>query len=251
MKTILQKKYLSMLMLGATIVVFSGCSDSDDPDPDPAVTLPITSMATFSVMVTNITNGQPLTPLAVIAHHENYSPWQLGSAATVGLEMLAESGSPVAYLAEADGSDDVLKTASSTNGPFAPGATETVMITVMEASDLEISVAAMLAKTNDAFAGLSKVAVGSMAVGDSTTLLARAYDAGTELNTETAGTIPAPVLDGDPPGIGFDMERNDIGNFISVSAGVVTKDDGFTTSDLLEIHRWLGPVAKVTITRMP
>jgi len=247
MKTILQKKYLSMLILGATIVVFSGCSDSDDPEAIPPAT---ESMATFSLEVINITYGQPITPLAVIAHNEDYSPWTLGSPATDGLEELAEGGDPTNYLAEADGSNDVMATAQS-SGLLAPGETINMVITAEASEDLEISVAAMLAKTNDVLTGLSKVAVGSMAVGDSTTLLARAYDAGTELNTETAGTIPAPVSDGDPPGVGFDMERNDNGNFISVSAGVVTKDDGFTTSDLLEIHRWLGPVAKVTITRMP
>ncbi len=242
MKTILRKKYLFIAILGS-VVIFSGCSDDDD---DPAITPPATeSMATFSVEVTNITYAQPITPLAVIVHNENYSPWQLGGAATVGLERLAESGDPAAYLTEADASADVLKTAASSNGPFGPGATETVMITAMQASDLEISVAAMLANTNDAFTGLRKVVVGGMAVGDSIIRLARVYDAGTELNTETATTMPGPAAGGE----GFNNVRDDTGDFISVSAGVVTNADGLATSALDESHRWLGSAAKVTITR--
>ncbi len=244
MKTIFRQKYLPIAILAATVTVLGGCfhDDDDDPATEPPATEP---MATFSVEVINITNAQPITPLAVIAHHENYSPWQLGSVASVGLERLAESGDPSAFIAEADASVDVLATASSINGPFGPGAAETVMITAMQASDLEISVTAMLANTNDAFTSLRKVAVGGMAVGDSTTMLARVYDAGTELNTETAATMPGPAAGGE----GFNAIRDDTGDFISVSAGVVTSDDGLANSALGESHRWLGAAAKVTITR--
>jgi len=239
MKKGIPKNILSAAILSASVVALGGCFHDDDDDPVAAAT------ATYFVSVTNVTNGQPITPLAVIAHHENYSPWMLGSVATTGLEMLAESGDPSAFIAEANASADVLATASSVNGPFGPGATETVTITAIVVSDMEISVTAMLANTNDAFTSLPKMAVGSMAVGDSSTMLARVYDAGTEAHTETAGTMPGPAAGGE----GFNATRDDNGNFISVSAGVVTSDDGLATSALNESHRWLGAAAKVTVTR--
>lgn len=230
------------LLLGISLAMLGGCFHDDD---DPVTPAPA-AMVTYSITVTNITNGQPLTPLGVIAHYSNYQPWQAGSAASVGLEMLAESGDPSVFLSEAQTSADVLGSVASANGPFGPGAFETVMLTTLAASDLEITVAAMLANTNDAFAGAKNVLVGDLAVGQSRTLLAHVYDAGTELNTETAGTMPGPAAGGE----GFNALRDDTGNFISVHAGVLTSDDGLISSALNESHRWQGPAAKVVITRM-
>ncbi len=243
MKMHIKAKTLSILLIGTSLVFTSGCFH--DEDDDAIVTMPV-AMVTYSVTVTNITNGQPLTPLGVIAHHSNYQAWQAGSAASAGLEMLAESGDPSVFLSDAAVSSDVLGTVASGNGPFGPGASETVMLTTIEASDLEITVAAMLANTNDAFAGIANVLVGDLAAGDSITMLAHAYDAGTELNTETAGTMPGPAAGGE----GFNAVRDDTGDFITIHAGVVTNDDGLASSVLDESHRWQGPAAKVVITRM-
>jgi len=236
MKTYFRNIHFPLAVLGVSFFVMTGCSDNDNPAP--AATTP---MATFEVKVTNVTNNQQLTPLAVIAHHSNYAAWQLGSAASSGLEMLAESGSPDDFLTAADASADVVATVSVA-GP-APGGSETATITAMEVSDLEITVATMLAVTNDAFTGVSKVDVGAMVVGDSITMKSRVYDAGTEVNSEAPGTMPG--LNG---GEGFNAELVDTG-FISVHAGVLTTNDGLTSSALDESYRWLGAAAKITITR--
>ena len=242
MKMHIKAKTLPVLLLGTSLVLTSGCFHDEDDDP---IVMAPAVMVTYSVTVTNITNGQPLTPIGVIAHHSNYQAWQAGSAANTGLEMLAESGDPSVFLSDAAASSDVLGTVASGNGPFGPGASETVMLTTIEASDLEITVAAMLANTNDAFAGIANVLVGDLAAGDSITLLAHVYDAGTELNTETTGTMPGPAAGGE----GFNAVRDDTGDFIAVHAGVVTNDDGLASSALDESHRWQGPAAKVVITR--
>ena len=77
-------------------------------------------MATFDVTVTNLTNAQPLSPVAVIAHQDGYAVFSIGAAATVGLEELAEGGDNTTLLSEADADSAVLASASGA-GPIGPG----------------------------------------------------------------------------------------------------------------------------------
>lgn len=86
--------------------------------------------------------------------------------------------------------------------------------------------------------------IGDLAVGESKTIYAHPYDAGTEENTETASTIPGPAGGGE----GFNAQRLDR-DFVSAHSGVVTSDDGLATSALDESHRFLAPVAKIVVTR--
>ena len=67
---------------------------------------------TFEVTVTNLTNAQPLSPVAVIAHQSGYSTFTIGTAATAGLELMAEGGDNSMFLAEADADANVLTSAS-------------------------------------------------------------------------------------------------------------------------------------------
>lgn len=229
-------KQLTRVVIMSMFVSIVACQHEDEK---------MDSKATFEIDVTNATNGQPLTPVAVVAHTSDFHPWTLGSAASTGLEMLAEGGDVSQFLADADADMNVKETASSENGPFGPGVTETVMIKVKKpGKDLQISVAAMLANTNDAFTGIANVAVGDLKKGDSMSMLARVYDAGTEGNSESASSMPGPAAGGE----GFNATRDDT-DFVSIHAGVVTADDGLTASALTEAHRWLGPAAKITITR--
>lgn len=235
MKKYQRDKAKKLVLLASMAVLLSACFHDNKKD----------SMAMYEIEVTNTTNGQPLTPVAAIVHNAGYQPWTLGSAASAGLEMLAEGGDVTQFIADAEADVNVEETASSTSGPFGPGATETVMVEVEPDSSLQISVAAMLANTNDAFTGLANVPVGHLMMGDSLSMMARVYDAGTESNSETAATMPGPAAGGE----GFNAARDDT-DFVSIHAGVVTADDGLATSALNETHRWLGPAAKITITRM-
>ena len=229
---------VKMALLLAFAIPLSACFHDDDDDMMP-------SMATYEVTVFNATNNQPLTPVAVIAHQQNFNAWQTGSAATTGLEMLAESGDPSQLLADADMDTNVTATAASSSGPFGPGSAQTVMIETMADSNLQLSIATMLANTNDAFTGVTHVTVGDMAMGESLSMMAKVYDAGTEANSESAATIPGPAGNGE----GFNATRDDT-DFVSIHAGVITFDDGLMTSALNEDHRWLGPAAKISITRV-
>ena len=238
MKKLKRDNAIQLAMVLTAAISVSGCFHDDDDDD-------MMSMAEYEVAVTNATNHQPLTPLAVVAHNSSYHPWMLGSAASTGLEMLAEGGDVTQFLADADANTHVVATAMSTSGPFGPGATETVMLTVEPNSNLQISIASMLANTNDAFTGAANVDVGSLMPGESMALLSHVYDAGTEANTETAGTMPGPAAGGE----GFNAARDDT-DFVSIHGGVVTADDGLATSALDESHRWLGAASKITITRV-
>ena len=84
-----------------------------------------------------------------------------------------------------------------------------------------------------------------MGAGESMITYPNIYDAGTESNDESASTVPGPAAGGE----GFNLARNDR-DFSAVHGGVVTADDGLTGSALDETHRFVGPVAKVVVTRI-
>lgn len=203
-------------------------------------------MATFDVTVLNLTNAQPLSPIAVISHGDDYSFFSVGAPASAGLEEMAEGGDNTALLAEAN-ADPAIVAATSGAAPIAPGASETVTVTVLDSQrpGLQLSVATMLVNTNDAFTGLNSRALETLAVGDSVTINSIAYDAGTEADSEQAIHIPGPAGGGE----GFNTARDDEGDRVSMHSGVVSQNDGLATSDLSEQHRFDNPVARIRIER--
>lgn len=231
------KRYHKIL-LGCLLpisLLMSGCSDSDDE----------AAMNSFTVKITNITNGQPLTPVAVVLHKTGYSAWSIGSPVSEGLEKLAEGGVTTDFVAEADADANVLATAVAGSAPFGPGSSASVDVSIAENSEALLTLATMLANTNDAFAGNTQVAVGEMSIGDTMTVYSHVHDAGTELNTESDGTMPGPADGGE----GFNAARDDLHDIVTLHPGVVTADDGLTSSVLDESHRWLTVAARIDITR--
>ena len=149
---------LAAFALGALLLQACGSSsnNSNMPPPPPP---PPPAMASFDVSVTNLTGAQPLSPVAVIAHLNGYAVFMIGTAATTGLEELAEGGDNTALLAEADADANVLASASGA-APIGPAGNETVNIEVLETDlpGLLISVSTMLVNTNDAISGINGVA---------------------------------------------------------------------------------------------
>jgi hypothetical protein len=203
-------------------------------------------MASFDVTVSNLTGAQPLSPVAVIAHADGYTVFTIGTAATTGLEELAEGGDNSSLLAAADGNAMVMTSASGA-APIGPAGFETVTVEVLESDlpGLQISISTMLVNTNDAITGINGASVGDMAVGDVLSLRSIAYDAGTEANTELAADIPGPAGGGE----GFNAARSDRVDQVAMHAGVVSQDDGFAASGLTEQHRFDNPVAEIRIER--
>ena len=219
-----------LLLLGA-------CSDDDDDMATMPTPMPMN--VSYEVTVTNLTYGQPLSPIAVLLH-EDETLWQVGEPASAELEALAEGGDNSGLL------DMVFVTASASgSGALGPGASELLTVNIEDKTDAKLSLVTMLVNTNDAFTGLTGLDLSELMVGESWSSVVGVYDAGTEANSEAMGTIPGPA-DG---GTGFDAERDDV-DFVAKHPGVVSQDDGLTTSVLTQAHRFDNPAVKISITRV-
>jgi predicted small lipoprotein YifL len=206
--------------------------------------------AKYSVTITNLTAGQILSPVGYVIHKNGYEAFSLGMPASLGLEKLAESGDPADFIAEANKSANMFNCGKGAAVILA-GKNETVTVTadVPESAWGEVSLTLMTmpVNTNDALTGLNAMNISALTVGQSMTIDTITYDAGTEKNTETAATVPGPAGMGE----GFNAVRNDdVGDKVTGHAGVVTKDDGLTTSVLTNVNRWDNPIARITITRV-
>jgi hypothetical protein len=229
-------KWRNLSILGLpllAVAVLAGCNHNDDK-----------GRVSYEVTVTNLSEAQPLSPPALILHRGGYQPWQVGSAASGGLEQLAEGGSTEALLAEAAAHPEVKATAADT-AVILPGASSSVIIKSRDYHDLSLSLAAMLVNTNDGFTGVNAEPVGSLAWHGRRHIELMAYDAGTEANSESAATVPGPAAGGE----GYNGARDDR-DTVGGHPGVVSADDGLAGSALNASHRFDNPVARVTITRL-
>ena len=192
--------------------------------------------AEYEVEVTNLTNFQPLSPVGIVLH-DDQSFFKVGETASLALEKLAEGGDNSEILA-------LGKTSSSTDAAVLPG--ETAVLSIRKKfGESKLSVFSMLVNTNDAFTGVNTHELGNMEVGETVVLNTRAYDAGTENNTESAGTIPGPADGGE----GFNPLRDDV-DVVRMHAGVVTKDDGLSSSVLSEQAKFDNPVMRIRLRRV-
>lgn len=235
------------LALPILALAIGGCSDNDNDNVvAPPVTPPPAAVTQgFEVSVINNTAGQPFSPIAIIAHNDDYSVFTLGASASEALESMAEGGENAGLIAEADASDSVTMTQSAEE-PLAPGGTETLPIVIEEddLTGLSLSFATMLVNSNDAFT-VGRVSLDGLEIGDMRSVVTVTYDAGTEANSEMAGTIPGPADGGE----GFNADRNDNLDQVLIHSGALTADDGAVNSVLGQVHRWDNPVARFTVRR--
>lgn len=234
--------------LAALTFGLAACGNSDD---DPTPPAPQLAERGYSIEITNMTAGQPFSPLVVAAHTNATRFFTVGAAASVPLEQVAEAGDNAPLLAALADDSNVFAEVGGA-GILMPGASETVMLDLelMEAQlvDIRISGLTMLVNTNDAITAAQNVDVTNLAVNDSITLTAVVYDAGTEANTETADTMPGPAAAGGAQE-GFNAARDDVRDQVHAHAGVVTADDGLSSSVLGAAHRFDNPAMRVVITR--
>ncbi|MCC2617208.1 spondin domain-containing protein [Aestuariibacter halophilus] len=228
--------------LAAVVVsTLAACSDDDPAQPTPTPP-PAATPVSYEITLTNLSHEQPLSPVAVVLHSEG-SVWGVGEPASEALEVLAEGGDNSDVLAL----PMVLANASGA-GVIGPGMTESITVTINDVDDALLSVVTMLVNTNDGFTGLNGWSTASLAVGDSWQTMLPVYDAGTEGNTEAAGTIPGPA-DGSGDSPGYLSERDDV-DFVAYHRGVVSADDGLPGSVLSSVHRFDNPVVRLTVTRV-
>lgn len=223
----------------------------------------LTQAATWDVSVLNLTHGNHFTPLLLTAHDHNTHLFELGAAASLPIEHMAECGHLDPLLATTEvGAADADTIANPNGGVLSPGASTTASLTT---SETHLSIVAMVLPTNDAFVGLDSLHVPSTA--GTYTYYLNAYDAGTEGNDEVltttgtcsytdAGLMPgAPGGDADTAGTGVvAIGSSDTNTNIHIHRGTLgdATANGNGKSDLVgTIHRWQNPVAKIVITVTP
>jgi hypothetical protein len=241
--------------LAATALLYGCNSGSDTPQPLSQPAIPqAPANAQYEVTLVNLTAGQPLSPMVAVAHQDSFALFNVGEAASVALERLAEGGESGPLAALANDSKSVYTTAVAAGGPLLPGngnkAAVTLAVPLDSLPGLRLSMASMLGNTNDGFAGLAGQPLGSLAVGASVSYRLLSYDAGSERNTESADTVPGPATQGSGgKREGFNPLRDDVVGTVQLHPGIVSKDDGLATSALTQAQRWDNPVAVLTVKR--
>ncbi|GLX85687.1 hypothetical protein tloyanaT_19390 [Thalassotalea loyana] len=240
------KRFPKLIKLGVVTSMFAllaACSDNDNdlptPPTPPTPPAPAPVVYSYEVTVTNLTNAQPLSPVAVVLHNEG-NLFNLGETASEALEVMAEGGDNSGLLEVS-----VALSAGSTEDPVMPGASATIEVMVEDTMPMHISLATMLVNTNDAFTGVNARSIADLEVGESISLVTSSYDAGTEANSEMMGTIPGPADGGE----GYNAERDDRQDVVTMHSGVVSVDDGLSTSVLTQAHKFDNPTMRVVITR--
>ena len=210
--------------------------------------------AELEVTVTNATKGIYFTPILAAAHDSSLFMFRTGESASAELESMAEGGD-ISGLSSLIANAGGVVVENPATGILNPGVATTFDI---DTGDLAyLSLGAMLLPTNDGFVGLDSWKIPSEA--GTYTMTLNAYDAGTEANDEiingggapgAAGIPIAPGGDGGTGGMGVTtMEENAT---VHIHRGNLGDDDlAGGKSDLDNtVHRWLNPVARVTVTVM-
>jgi len=213
----------------------------------------VTSQAQqLDITVTNITQGIHYTPIIIGAHNGDMSLFNTGTMASSQLQMMAEGG-------DISGLSTMLTTANAdinenpAGGLLAPAMSTTTQLTTAD-GNMYLSLVAMMLPTNDGFIGLNSWKIPTEA--GTYTVMLNAYDAGTEANDEIINGAGAPGLPGIPVapsgngGVGaMGVTMDEANSAIHIHRGNLG-DDNLTggKSDLDNtVHRWLNPVARVTI----
>ena len=215
----------------------------------------LASAAQLEVTVTNLTNGIYYTPILLTAHSGDVSLYTLGEAATPQLQAMAEGGDISGLVEVLNGaSADVVENPAA--GLLAPAMSTTAMMDTADGNTY-LSVASMMLPTNDGFMALNSWPIPTEP--GTYTVYLNAYDAGTEANDEivngggAAGVAGIPVAPGGAGGTGGTGVTMDEANpYVHIHRGALGDDDPTGGKSDLDntVHRWLNPVAKVTVVVM-
>ena len=229
------KKLLAIAPVVAVLLAttgIAGCTGKDWLSPQ--------TEQRFAVTIKNLTKGQPFTPAVVIVHNQNFQLFTVGTPASAELWPIAEDGvtGPLLQLA------GTLQAASSpsvfdftTAGGISPGTSATVEIRT-QGEFRFLSLAGMLASTNDGFYAIRAVEV--PATGEKT-LTALAYDAGSEINSESCQYVPGP-----PCGSHGARDTTGAEGKVQVHLGIKGIADLSVAA-----YGWNSPVAEITIRQLP
>ncbi|MDH3253038.1 MAG: spondin domain-containing protein [Ignavibacteria bacterium] len=177
-------------------------------------------------------SSQPLSPPVIASHSPSFRLFHVGGFASHELRQIAEDAFNDPMLTFLNSSDQVHDVEFG-GPPILPG--ESATYTIQASTGFhKISLVTMLVNTNDGFTGVDKVTVPEKG---SKVFYLRAYDAGTEENTELAAHIPGPCC-GNP------FVRVPTRERIRFHRGIRGSGDLDPA-----VYGWNEPVAKLTITR--
>ena len=214
----------------------------------------LVSAQDIQVEITNLTNGIYYTPLLVAAHPDNMSLYTVGTEASEALQKMAEGGQ-IADLETMLSEASANIVANPAMGLLAPGHSTTAALSTDEANTV-LSVVGMLLPTNDGFVGLRNWTIPTEP--GTYTINVNAYDAGTEANNElvvdgsgapgTPGIPAAPGMDSGTGGTSVTSEESN--QTVHVHRGNLGDDNATGGKSDLDntVHRWLNPVARITVT---
>jgi hypothetical protein len=218
------------------------------------------SARTYRVKITDLTDGQPLTPPVVATHRGRHAIFEVGQPASVGVREIAENGNNAPLLAQlgADPFHQISHFQQAGDGPLVPeGKPGSAMFDDRVSFTIEggrrahrLSFISMLICTNDGFTGADSLGLPG-AIGEVTRASTNGYDAHTEKNTEDYADIVPPCQSL----IGDDAGESDPGTGVSNPAlaegGVISHHAGIQGVDDLDpaIHGWTDPVARIKVKR--
>jgi hypothetical protein len=205
--------------------------------------------ARYRVTVYNMSEGQPLTPPIAATHGQPVSMFSVGSPATNEIRQIAENGNlgPMSsFLGSSPHVSDWI-IAGGAPPPILPGGSRSFYLDASGGAKW-LSLASMLICTNDGFTGVDSQRLPKQ-VGESVTVYADGYDAGTEDNTEAWSDLvpPCAMVTGFGDQGGTDMSNPDL-----EENDVIRRHPNIQGGADLQIdpHRWTDPVAKIKIERV-
>ena len=180
---------ISIILIVAVVIILSGCTQTS-----------------VQVTISNVHDGQPISPGIIVVHTSDGILDYEGSMAPAALEPLAEYGSN-AQLAEYLRGQEGVEQVITFDEPILPG--QSISLQLTPSSNSLVSVIGMAVGTNDGYALVDSV-------DPSGTYNAKIYDAGTE---ENEGLL-----------CGFDCGQPD------PTKGESNIENGISTSEAVKIH---------------
>jgi len=224
-----------------------GISETGDLSPaangwrGPVIKVTIERVATYEITITNLTSGQPITPAVFAAHSGRHDLFRRGAPASNGIQQLAENGGVGVLAAEAAANPSITASTVVGGAPLAPGASASVSLDVVGRAN-RFTLTSMLVCTNDGFGGVDGYRLPTK-IGGERTYQARAFDAGTEINSELFADL-VPPCDGDP------MTGTGLSNPGLAEGGTIGRHAGIQgVGDLTDAQDWSGPVVQIMIER--
>jgi len=206
----------------------------------------------IEVRITNLTNGITYTPLLVASHKADTSLFSVATKASVELQAMAEGGDTSGLIVNLDNAG-ASYIDNPAGGLLAPASST---MAILDTVDNEyLSIVAMMLPTNDGFVGLDSWKIPSEE--GVYTVYMNGYDAGTEVNNEIINGSGAPGALGipaDPQGSNgagaSGTTTTEFNTNVHIHRGILGDTDATGGNSDLDsrVHRWLNPVAKVTVT---